>query len=187
MAEAPTEIRIETERLLLRLFEPDDLEEMCSIWGDPFVTRFLPGGKPFPRERVASFLPRTLEFWREHGFGQLAVVHRETGRVIGYCGFKFLEETPDVELLYGLARAYWNQGLTTEAAAACLRFAFEETALERICAIAQPGNVGSYRVMEKLGMKFEKAARFDQLDVLYYSITRARFQPGRAKYILRAG
>jgi ribosomal-protein-alanine N-acetyltransferase len=180
------EIEIETGRLRLRLFRPDDLEELCRIWGDPEVTRFINGGKPFPLERIESFIPLSREMWRQNGFGQLAVVEKDSGRVIGYCGFKFLEETPEVELLYGLAKDRWNQGLITEAARACLRFAFAETKLRRIVAIAQHANKGSYRVMEKLGMKFEKEAHCYHMDVLYYAISRDEFRPDGSAYILRA-
>jgi ribosomal-protein-alanine N-acetyltransferase len=181
---AGLEIEIETERLLLRLCRPEDVDDLCLVWGDPLVTKYIAGGEPIPRERVEAFIIRSREFWDRHGFGQLAVVHREHGRVIGYCGFKFLEETGEVELLYGLAHEYWNKGLVTEAAKACLRFAFEETGLERIVAVAQHANAGSYRVMEKSGMRYEKEARHFDQDVVCYVITRAEYQPDGSPYIL---
>jgi ribosomal-protein-alanine N-acetyltransferase len=181
---ARREIEIETERLLLRLFRPQDLDEVSRILGDTLVTRYLNGGKPMPRERVEIFLKRSREFWDAHGFGQFALVHKEAGRLVGYCGFTFLDETCEVELFYGLARERWNQGLVTEAAKACLRFAFEETTLERIVAIAEHANVGSHRVMEKAGMRYEKEVRHQDTDVVSYFITRAEFRADSSPYIL---
>jgi ribosomal-protein-alanine N-acetyltransferase len=182
---AGREIEIETERLLLRPFRPEDLPDACRIWGDPLVTRYLPGAAPIPQERIEIFLKRSREFWAEHGFGQFAMVHKGHDKLIGYCGFKFLEESGEVELLYGLASAYWNQGMVTEAAKACLRFAFEETGLQRVVAIAQRPNVGSYRVMEKAGMRYEKEAHHYDMDVVSYVITRAEYHADASPYILR--
>jgi RimJ/RimL family protein N-acetyltransferase len=182
---AGREVEIETERLLLRRFRPEDLPVAWSIWGDPAVTRYLPGGKPIPRERVETFLRRSREFWDAHGFGQFALVHKRDDQLVGYCGFKFLDEAGEVELLYGLAHEYWNRGLVTEAAIACLRFAFEETNLKRIVAIALHANVGSYRVMEKAGMRYEKESRHQGMDVVSYLITRAEYHADASPYILR--
>lgn len=182
---ARREIEIETERLLLRLFRPEDFDAAWTVWGDPLVIKYLSLNGPIPPEQVRAFLTRSRQFWDEEGFGQLALVHKGHGKLIGYCGFKFLEETGEVELLYGLASVYWNQGLVTEAAKACLRFAFEETSLERIVAIAQHANVGSYRVMEKAGMRYEKETRHHNLDMVSYVITRAEYQPDASPYILR--
>lgn len=182
---AAREVEIETERLLLRLFRPEDFEAAWGIWGDPLVTKYLSVSGPIPREQVKVFLTRSREFWDAQGFGQLALIHKEQDRLIGYCGFKFLDETGEVELLYGLAHDYWNQGLVTEAAKACLRFAFEETSLERIVAVARHANAGSYRVMEKAGMRYEKEALHHGLDVVSYVITRAEYHPDASPYILR--
>ena len=100
--------------------------------------------------RGATFIDRR---WDEHGFSHLAMTLREDGRLIGYCGFQYVEETSNVELLYGMEPPYWNQGYVTEAARACLRFAYEHTLLDRIIALSYPENTGSWRVMEKLELR----------------------------------
>jgi ribosomal-protein-alanine N-acetyltransferase len=74
------------------------------------------------------------------------------GELIGYCGLLHLGVTGRVELLYALLPGCWGRGLATEAARACLRFALEETGLERVVAGADPPNAASLRVIEKLGM-----------------------------------
>ena len=181
-------MEIETERLLLRMFRPEDADVMYErVWTDPEVMRYVqPDGWPHPREESANFLGRLVTRFRENGFGQWAVTLREGGELLGYCGFKTLADTPDIELLYGVAGEYWNRGFVTEAARAALRYGFEETPLDYIVAIALPENVASWRVMEKIGMRREGMARHYNYDVVRYSMRREDFRPDpRAAYALR--
>ena len=162
---------IETERLLLRMFTLEDAETLHRIWNDPVVMKYIDGWRP-SLEETREVMIRLVERWREHGFGQWAVVLKDEERVIGYVGFKYLEKTPEIELLYGIDKAYWNKGYTTEAGRACLRYVFENTDLERIVAVAEPENIGSWRVMEKLCMRREQIARYYNRDLVYYAILR---------------
>jgi RimJ/RimL family protein N-acetyltransferase len=176
---------IETARLRLRMFREDDVDELADIFGDPLVMKYLPGGQPRAREDTALGLTRTIEGFKKRGFGLWAATHKEEGGLVGYCGLIFLDETPEVELLYGFARKYWGAGYATEAARACRRYGFEQLGLERIVAITRPQNIASQRVLEKIGMSFEKAARYYDNDVNYYSITRDRYSPDDSAYSLR--
>ncbi len=179
-------IEIETARLRLRTFEPDDLDALLRIWSNPLVTRYIrPGWQP-TRVDIENYLERTQRRWRERGFSHLAITLKENGALIGYCGFQYVEETPLIELLYGLEPPYWNQGYTTEASRACLRFAYENTELDSIIALSYPENKGSWRVMEKVGMKYEKMAHHYKHDLVYYAITRDEFEHGSDTYVLRA-
>jgi RimJ/RimL family protein N-acetyltransferase len=163
---------IETSRLRLRMFRPSDLDALASITGDAEVMKYLGTSGPRSREKTKNTIDAILRHWDEHGFGIWALDHRADGRLIGWCGLQMLEKTPEVEVAYLLARAYWNQGLATEAAKASIEYGLNELKLERIVAIARPENVGSYRVMEKVGMKYERDAHFYNVDVVYYAIDR---------------
>jgi ribosomal-protein-alanine N-acetyltransferase len=79
-----------------------------------------------------------------------------------------------------LARASWGQGLASEAAQAALAYGFERVGLERIIALTRPENIASRRVMEKLGMRYEKNLQIFHLEAVYYAITRDawRQRPG---------
>lgn len=179
-------MEIETERLRLRSYEASDLDALHRVWSDPLVTKFIRPGWTPTREEVASYFQRVHERWAQGGWGQLAVVLKEENSLIGYCGFKYVEETPEIELLYGLERAYWGRGFTTEAAWACLRYVFENTELARIVALAWPENKGSWRVMEKIGMKYEKMAHHYNADLVYYAIEKEEFRPdASAVYVVR--
>jgi ribosomal-protein-alanine N-acetyltransferase len=98
---------------------------------------------------------------------------RATEQFIGMGGFRSLFGTPEV--VYHLAKQHWGTGYATELARAALRFGFEDRGFERIVAIAKPQNTASIHVMEKLGMQFEKQARYYDIDVVQYQIRREDF------------
>jgi ribosomal-protein-alanine N-acetyltransferase len=123
---------------------------------------------------VESILNKILRHWEQHGFGPWALIDKEGGQLIGWCGLRYLDDT-DVEIAYGIVKAYWGKGLASEAARATIKYGFEQLGLPRIVAVASPDNIRSLRVLEKLGMKYVKAARFYNADVLYYAISREEY------------
>lgn len=166
-----------TERLLLRPFCLDHLDRLAEIHSDPLVMRFL-GGRTRDRAETLTRLETNIRTWNEHGFGMFAAFDKTTGVMIGRCGLAYLDNTPEIEVGYMLARDFWGQGYATEAARACLRFGFVDRAMSRIVAVANPENKASRHVIEKLGMRFEKNAHFYENDVVYYSLTRQAWQSG---------
>jgi ribosomal-protein-alanine N-acetyltransferase len=173
---------IETERLVLRRFTAGDLDKLVELRADPQVMRYI-GDQS--REKVEQRLQYYISHYEPHGFGMWAVIDKRTGAMIGWCGLIFLDETPEVEVGYGVARDYWGRGLMTEAARACLRYGFEHAALKRIVAVAMPENTASRRIMEKLGMRYEKNVHHYGHDLAYYAIRRDEFQPGDSFYLLQ--
>ena len=163
---------IETPRLQLRQFTPDDAEELYYIYSHPGLFKYMSNEKPLLLEQTKAAIQSMTENWEKYNFGVWAIVHKEDRRLIGHCGLKFLENTTEVQVGYLLLESYWNQGLATEAASAALKYGFEVINLPRIVAIAKPENIASRRVMEKMGMKYEKDAYFYENDVVYYSILR---------------
>lgn len=163
---------IETQRLILRSFTSDDLDELALIGSDPEVMRFIGDGKPQSREQTAARLNSIIEHRNRHGFGVFAVVDKASGALMGYCGLQFLDNTPEIEVGYRLAKRFWGMGFASEAATASLRYGFEELGLDRIVAVVQPENFASQRVLEKIGLTFVKDARYYNTDVRYYAITR---------------
>ncbi len=182
--ERPRMPLVETSRLQLRMFRPQDADDVYCIWSDPEVTKYIDPNWTVTRKQTRAAMNRLVKHWQQHGFGQWAMILKAEKKLIGYCGFKFLDGTPEVELLYGLAKTYWGQGLTTEAAKACLRYAFENTRLDRVVAVAMRENIGSYRVMEKSGMKYEKDAHYYDGPVVYYVITRGEYSSDSSPYSL---
>lgn len=175
---------IETARLHLKQFSPDDLDNLYRLYSDRAVMKYVGKGVR-TREETEMALHFLLAHWEKHGFGLWAAIHKMDERIIGRCGLVFLDNTPEVELGYLLEKAYWGRGLATEASLAILKYGFDTVKLDRIVAIAHPENIASRRVMEKVGMKYEKNARYYNTDVAYYSLHREVFQPGDFFYVLR--
>ncbi|HEX8178457.1 MAG TPA: GNAT family N-acetyltransferase [Pyrinomonadaceae bacterium] len=177
-------LEIETARLRLRPFTLADLPALIEMRADPEVARYLTI-TPSPPEQVERDLHAAMARWRERGYDRWAVDDKETGAFMGWCG---LQQKPDhVDLGYAVARAYWGRGFTTEAARAAIRHGFEELKFETITAIALPENVGSWRVMEKLGMKFRQRVPYQEFPaVVFYTIERTDFRPDGSLYIFHA-
>jgi RimJ/RimL family protein N-acetyltransferase len=168
---------LETERLLLRPFTEDDEDDLCALYADPEVMRFLGGVRT--REQTRLRLAAMVAHWREHGFGIWALVAKAGGEFVGRCGLGHLhEEVGDVELAYTLGRAWWGSGLATEAAGRALGYGFEVLRLPRVAAYARPENVASRRVMEKLGMTFERPCEFLGAPAVRYGLRNPHLSGG---------
>ena len=164
---------IETPRLLLRRFTPGDLDELYPIFSDTEVVKYMKTG-PASRAETEHALSTIIKHWEQHGFGRLAVIDKETGKLIGYGGLRNLDGTP--ELVYLLARDYWGRGLATETALSSLKWGFEERHFERIIAVTRPEHVASRRVMEKVGMIYEKDTQYLEVDVVLYAVSHLTYQ-----------
>jgi ribosomal-protein-alanine N-acetyltransferase len=186
-AAAPRKVAgIETERLRLRRLVEGDLERWHRVvFADADVMRFLPSGVPVSLERTRDVFRRFEEGWARRGLAPWGVELLASGELIGHCGLRHVDELPgEVEVLYALARDHWGQGYATEAASASVRFGFEHVGLDRILAFAQPLNVASRHVMEKLGMTYERTARLFGIDAVVYRLVRGDFVPPRSPYRL---
>jgi RimJ/RimL family protein N-acetyltransferase len=152
-------ITVETERLTLRGWRDDDLDALAAINADPEVMRYILDGSVRDRQQSAAALEKMVRDWAQRGFGLFAVEVRETGVLIGWAGLavpEFLPEVmPAVEVGWRLARTAWGHGYATEAAAAALRFGFDDRGLDRIISIRHVDNARSARVMDKLGLTYE--------------------------------
>jgi RimJ/RimL family protein N-acetyltransferase len=155
---------IETERLVLRQFEPGDLETLVRWNADELFTRHLAG--VLTREQTVQAFERWQRHWEEHGFGGLAVVDRASGVLIGRTGPQYHRAWPhDPEIGWALDPAWWGRGLATEAGAASVAWAFGPLGFDRVVSITTEANAASRRVMEKLGFALHEVVPFPELDL----------------------
>jgi RimJ/RimL family protein N-acetyltransferase len=176
-------MNIETERLLMRKFTKEDVDEHLRIVSDADFRRYFPNFQP-TRDSTLVGIGRFLEHWHLRGHGVWALELKDEGRLFGYCGLRYLPDTVETELLYGADKSYWGKGLITEAARASLRYGFEHLKLERIMAVTLHENRGSRGVMERCRMKYERDAVYFGLDCVYYAINREDWSAGDAPYTL---
>jgi RimJ/RimL family protein N-acetyltransferase len=151
--------RIDTERLTLRRFVPTDWEAVNAFLSDPETTRYM---------HFASYTRADRKRWfdwclennenTDSDACNWAIVLRETHEVIGWLGIGSTDHPPtpgERDFGYALDRRYWNRGYMTEALYAVLRYEFEQLDAQCISATCETANIGSARVMEKVGMKWE--------------------------------
>lgn len=153
---------IRTERVRLRQFRPDDLDDLARIFAKPGVMKYLGlGGTPLTREETETILMSVIAHWERRGFGRWAVESGEDGRLIGSAGLRSYGE--QAELVYMLDEPFWGRGLATEVARPCLDFGFRVARLDLVVAFIRPDNLASGRVVEKLGMTYEGEFDFFEL------------------------
>lgn len=166
---------LETPRLYLRQFRMDDLNDLSIIRSDPDVMRLIGTGEPQLKPGVKDVLDEMLASWKQRGFGRWAVILKEEDKLVGWCGLTLLEETPEIQIGYGIAKPYWARGFSTEAALASLRYGFETMKIDRIVGVAMAENIASRRVMEKIGMRYEKVGHWYGGELECYAISRSEF------------
>lgn len=167
-------IILETERLLLRHFEPGDIEFLYPLYSDREVRRYFPEGTLTYAETKAE-----VEYYLNGhpdypDLGLWATMHKETDQFIGRCGLLpwTIEGRDEIEVAYLLGRAYWGQGLGTEAAQGIRDYAFENLGVSRLVCLIDEDHLASIQVAKKIGMSFEKEGQ-DELGPFHlYAINR---------------
>lgn len=166
---------LETERLSMRKFTLDDLGELIRLRSDPEVNKYLGGIKTQNPESLAERLQFYIDCYETYGFGMCRMIWKETGETIGSSGLQPLEDTGEIEVGYNLVKEFWRRGIGFECARGWLHYGFTKANLIRIVAVAQPENVGSWRIMEKLGMRREKIEHHYGFDCVFYAISKDEF------------
>lgn len=167
---------LETERLFMRKFTTDDLPELIELRSDPEVYKYLGGTRMQNPQALEKRLQFYIDCHDKYGFGNCAMHWKETGEMIGWSGLQPLEDTGEIEVGFGMVKEFWRKGIGFECAKAWLEFGFEKANLKRIVAVAYPENTGSWRIMEKLGMRYEKTEEHYGVECVFYAISKEEFK-----------
>jgi len=164
---------LETERLLLREFVPEDVDALTAGLSDPETMRYYPA--PLGRAGTAEWIARNRRRYSEAGHGLWAMALKGGGEVIGDCGLtlQIVDGMQEIELGYHVRRDLWGQGFAPEAARACRDYGFDRLHAERIISLVRIGNLPSRRVAEKVGMKLWKETTHRDLAHWVMAIQRA--------------
>jgi len=161
---------LETARLRLRLFTHDDLQIMFKLNSDPEVIKYADTPVRDMEEVRERLEQGPLFDYEKYGYGRFAVELKETGKVIGFCGIKYLPEIDLPEVGYRYLKEYWGRGIGTEAAKACVEFAREDLKIEKLIALIIPENIASIKVAEKLGMSRGPLIHIYDVDAYQYEM-----------------
>lgn len=165
---------VKTPRLVLKRFSIRDAAGFFELNSDPEVLRFS-GDIPFASIKEARTFIRAYRQYDLYGFGRWSVYLLDTNEYLGFCGLNFSTAKQEVDLGFRLMRRVWGQGFATEAGFACLRIGFSKYGLEKIVGRAMPENAASLRVLQKLGMTYEKEFDEDGIRWVQMSIRRDEF------------
>jgi len=160
---------METERLYLRQMTVADAANAYELNSDPGVIRFT-GDDPFESIVAAERFLANYKDYEKHGVGRWAVIRKQAGVWLGWCGLKYMPETDEVDLGYRLHQRHWGKGYATEAAIACVAFGFKEFHYPFIVGRVVQENTGSIKVLEKCGLRLIGAKSFHGAEGLYYRI-----------------
>ena len=166
---------LETERLIIRRFTPEDLNKLIELRSDDDVIKYLGGRRLQNPEAIAKRLDFYIDCYRRFRYGMCAVIWKQSGEMIGWSGLQPLEDSGETEVGYGMIKEFWGRGIGYEAARAWLEYGFDTANLESIVAVALPENTGSWRIMEKLGMRREKTVTHYGMECVFYRINKENF------------
>ena len=168
---------LETKRLILRRLVMGDLDDLYALYSDPEIRRYFPDGV-LSRAETQEELEWFLNGHPEHPeLGLWATIHKETGKFIGRCGLLpwTIDGRDEVEIAYLLDKAFWHQGLATEAARGILHYGFEQLKLARLICLIEPDNRASQNVARRIGMTLERKVdgiAADNFPTLIYAINK---------------
>ena len=147
---------IETKRLILRRYTPNDFDALYEIMSDAETMRYYPA--PCDQDKTRSWITWNLENYSKYGFGLWAIVLKETNEFIGDCGITIqnidVDRLPDIG--YPIHKKYWRRGFAKEAAAAVRDLVFANTDYETIYSYMKYTNAASIKTAQSIGMTLYK-------------------------------
>lgn len=165
---------LETDRLILRPMNEDDIESVYQMRRDEDIMRYI--REPVhSREEAENWITLISSRWAKDRIGFCSLIEKRSGKFAGWCGLWQLKETGEIEVGYAITKIFWGKGYASESARAFLEYGFDKLNLEKIVAVARPENTASRRVMEKIGMEFDYIGEFYGRNLVHYSITKEEF------------
>jgi RimJ/RimL family protein N-acetyltransferase len=159
-------ITLETDRLVLRQFTPDDADFIFELLSEPsFIQNIGDRGIRTLDDAGLYIQNGPMKSYQKNGFGLWLIVLKETEQRIGMCGLIRRDGLEDVDIGYALLPRFWSQGYAVESARAVKEYAKDVIGLKRIVAIVDPANQGSIRVLEQIGLRYEKMIRLTEDDI----------------------
>ncbi|WP_060874318.1 GNAT family N-acetyltransferase [Myroides odoratus] len=159
----------ETPRLLLRELQPTDAQSFYALNANPNVIRYT-GNTAFATVEEAKEFLENYNDYKLNGYGRWAVILKDSGQFIGWCGLKYDGDTQQTDIGFRFFEEEWGKGYATESAEACLRIGFDQLGLACIIGRAMKANIASICVLEKLGLTYEQDIVLEGEEAVLYQI-----------------
>ena len=156
---------LQTSRLTLRYFCPDDAKFVVKLLNEPSFIEYIGDKGVRTVEEAKEYLRNgPMDSYERYGYGLNMVELNETGEPIGMCGLVRRDNLDDADIGYAFLEQYWSKGYARESAEAVLGHARNKLGLDRIVAIVTPENHSSIKLLEKIGLTFERMIRLSDDD-----------------------
>jgi len=169
---------IETERTIMRKLTKEDAKDFYTLNLDKDVLKYT-GDKPFETIQASIDFLTNYDQYDKYGVGRLAVIDKATSKFIGWCGLKYSQDKNEYDIGFRFYKGYWNKGYATETSKKWLDFGFNELGIEKIVGRAMKENIGSIKVLKKIGMTFKDNFDFEGREGVIYELTKINKKPNR--------
>jgi RimJ/RimL family protein N-acetyltransferase len=154
---------LETDRLILRQLNVDDDEFIYELVNDPSFIRYIGDKGVRTRDDARNYiLNGPVASYEKFGYGLFATELKDGNVPIGMCGILKRDTLPHADIGFAFLPRYWNKGYAFEAAAAVMKYAGEVLGMDQVLAITTPDNEASGRLLEKIGLRFERMIKLSE-------------------------
>ena len=176
-------VKIETERLIIREIRESDIDGMFELDSNAEVHKYL-GNHPIKTKKEAENVIQFIkDQYKERGIGRFAVIEKKSGEFIGWSGFKLNKGEKEtlngfdnfIDIGYRFIPKYWKKGYGLESAIACLDFGFKTLNYDIIYGAADIENVGSNKILQKIGLQFVNEFEYDNVKVNWYQLKKENY------------
>ncbi|MDN3694559.1 GNAT family N-acetyltransferase [Chryseobacterium tructae] len=164
---------LETNRLFLRELTTEDADHFYELNSNPNVIQYT-GDSSFENVEEALAFLKNYRDYHENGYGRWAVIDKSNTEFLGWCGLKYDKFKDETDIGFRFFERNWNKGLATESAAGCLKYGFDKLHLKKIVGRAMSENIASIKVLQKLGLTFDKEFDFNGQKGVMYSVERSK-------------
>ncbi|TYP99581.1 ribosomal-protein-alanine N-acetyltransferase [Tenacibaculum adriaticum] len=171
---------LETERLILRELLETDIDGIFELDSNPEVHKYLGNNPIKTKKKAEEIITFVRNQYKELGIGRFACIEKSTGEFIGWSGLKLNTGkkeglngfTDFIDIGYRLIPRFWGKGYASESAFATLNFGFTKMNYETIYGAAEIENIGSNKILQKIGLQFQNEFIYDDVKVNWYRLTR---------------
>ena len=176
-------VKIETERLIIREIRESDIDGMFELDSNAEVHKYL-GNHPIKTKKEAENVIQFIkDQYKERGIGRFAVIEKKSGEFIGWSGFKLNKGEKEtlngfdnfIDIGYRFIPKYWKKGYGLESAIACLDFGFKTLNYDIIYGAADIENVGSNKILQRIGLQFVNEFEYEKLNVNWYQLKKENY------------
>lgn len=162
-----------TPRLVIRQFTEEDEDALIPILSDKEVMQYSTSG-PLSKEQINTWLKDTIAEYDHPGFSVWGIIRKEDNQLIGFSGVRpiVIDGHTEIEIIFRIAKIYWNQGYAFEATQASIQYAFDTLAINSLIAIVDPSNERSINVIDKLKMSYEKDSVYKNFHIRVYRLNK---------------